>query len=103
MRLRCQEGILAVVIKAPPGCVSNLGRIVQVSGPVKYFWYKNKSYPCWLIQPVTTTPYCIYQGGSYLSEIVTWDSDVFQPDEWLEPLLPLDIAAEWLLQTELTD
>ena len=38
MKLRCQEGILAVVIKAPPGCASNLGRIVEIKGPVEYLW-----------------------------------------------------------------
>ena len=102
MRLRCQEGILALVIKAPPVCISNVGRIVQLKGPTEYLWYKNNRYPCWLIQPVTSAPYCIYQGGSYVSEIVTWESNVFQPDEWLEPLLPLDIAYECLIEAELT-
>jgi hypothetical protein len=43
MRLRCQEGILALVIKAPPVCISNVGRIVQLKGPTEYLWYKNKS------------------------------------------------------------
>lgn len=103
MKLRCQEGILAVVIKAPPGCVSNLGRIVEIKGPVEYLWYQNKQYPCWSIQPVTSLPYTIYQEGRYLSEVVSWDSNVLQPDEWLEPLLPLDIAYECLVQAELID
>lgn len=103
MKLRCQEGILAVVIKASPGCINNIGRIVEIKGPVSNLWYQNKHYPYWLIQPVTSMPYTVYQGGRYVTEVVSWESNVFQPDEWLEPLLPLDIAYELLLQAELTD
>ena len=102
MRLRCQEGILAMVIKVPTGCISNIGRIVQLRGPIDYLWYKNICYPCWQIQPVTSAPYSIFQGGALTIEIVTWESNVFQPDEWLEPLLPLDIAYECLIEAELT-
>ena len=103
MRLRCQEGILAVVIKAPAGCIRNIGRIVQLRGPIEHLWYKDIRYPCWQIQPVTSAPYSIFQSGTLFLELVTWESNVFQPDEWLEPLLPLDITHEFLIEAEISN
>ena len=55
------------------------------------------------IQPVTSMLYTVYQGGRNVTEVVSWVSNVFQSDEWLEPLLPLDIAYEVLVQVELAD
>ena len=35
MNLRCKDGDLAVVVGDFPGCEGNIGRIVQVKGPVR--------------------------------------------------------------------
>ncbi len=35
MTLRCTDGALALVVYDEPGCESNIGRVVEVRGPVQ--------------------------------------------------------------------
>jgi hypothetical protein len=54
MQLSCKEGDLAVVIDDTPPCAGNIGRIVEVRGPVEHNF---RGLPCWLIKPVSPSPY----------------------------------------------
>ena len=48
MTLRCKDGDLAVIVGELPGCEANIGRIVQVRGPVQ--WSEQcGNLLCWLI------------------------------------------------------
>lgn len=85
MELRCREGELALIIREEPGCESNIGRIVTVSGPVI------DCHPCgptWLIEPVTLAPWsvCEYRDGSVSIGPITFEDRIDHPDAWLQPI-----------------
>lgn len=52
MNLRCKSGDLAIIIYDTPECSSNIGRVVEVRGPVEFnsLYYINVQ--CWLIKPI---------------------------------------------------
>ena len=50
MNLRCKDGDLAVVVGDFPGCEGNIGRLVQVKGPVRT--PRQYPLPCWRIKPI---------------------------------------------------
>jgi hypothetical protein len=87
MNLRCKEGDLALVIHDEPGCEANIGRTVEVRGPLNV--NLRLALPCWLIRPVKPEPWCVTNlDGSLVSEVVGWGSRVEHPDAWLLPLRP---------------
>ncbi len=96
MELRCREGELAFIIREEPGCESNIGRIVTVSGPVI------NCYPCgptWLIGPVNLEPwsFCEYRGGSVSIKPITFEDRIEHPDAWLQPIRS-EVESEQLTQ-----
>ncbi len=83
MLTRCSPGTLALVIAEHPGCEGNIGRVVEVRGPLE----SDEGRPCWHIQPTQGAPWLILErDGTVSGERVTWSSGVIHPDAWLTPL-----------------
>ena len=51
MQLRCEDGDLAIVVGDFRGCEENIGRIVEVRGPVRINC--RCALPCWLVNPIS--------------------------------------------------
>lgn len=87
MKLRCKAGDLAIVVRDEPGCEDNIGRVVQVSGPIVV---RPVVGPTWLIRPIGAQRWQVYR--PHLArpvETATTDdrlSDIEHPDGWLLPL-----------------
>lgn len=88
MALRCTDGDLAIIINDTTVCGTNMGRIVEVKGPVA----RSSTYGLlsWLIQPIRPDLYCVErQQGQMVREVVTWSSGIEHPDAWMLPLRAL--------------
>jgi hypothetical protein len=87
MKLKCKEGDMAVVIHDTPKCIDNIGRIVQIRGPVRMNAKLKRR--CWSIRPLDSTQYAVEDHqGRLTREVVDWDSLVEHPDAWLHPISP---------------
>lgn len=94
MLLRCSPGVLAIVIRDTAPCVQNLGRIVQVRGPVQT--NAPLHLPSWLIKPITRAPYAVEYPDRVVIAPVYWKTEAEHPDAWLLPLrLDLPETTEW--------
>lgn len=83
MNLRCSDGDIAVITWDLPECLENIGRLVQVGGPVRIECGLAK----WYICPVTPELYAVRElDGSFVRESITWDSNVIHPDSWMIPI-----------------
>ena len=81
---RCRPGDLALVIHDEPCCASNIGRFVEVDGPLELNLDLNL--PCWLIRPVVRAPYAVTDEKGCSFRLVDWGSLVEHPDAWLLPV-----------------
>ncbi|WP_218509744.1 hypothetical protein [Variovorax sp. dw_308] len=91
MQLQCKEGDLAFVVRDFEGCEANLGRLVQVRGPVIS---RADVGPTWLITPVTSAPWTFLEfDGSVHTEFPLRNS-VEHPDAWLLPIRQQPGASE---------
>jgi hypothetical protein len=85
--LKCKDGDFAVVVFDTPGCRQNIGRVVQVRGPVRRLKQSGKL--GWLIKPVHKRVWGITElDGRNVKELVFWKSGVLHPDDWLMPIRP---------------
>jgi hypothetical protein len=85
MNLRCKDGDIAVITWDYPDCLENIGRMVDVRGPVRI----NEAGPSWLIRPVSPEPYTLHESDhTVCREVVTWKSRVTHPDAWMMPVKP---------------
>ena len=89
MNLRCKDGDLAVVVGDFPGCEGNIGRLVQVKGPVRT--PRQYPLPCWRIKPINRRGWLIAENDwAVTKEVVIWRSGIIHPDCWLLPIRPTD-------------
>ncbi len=89
MNLRCKDGDLAVVVGDFPGCEGNIGRIVQVKGPVRT--PRQYPLPCWRIKPINRRGWFVVESDwAVTKEVVIWRSGVLHPDCWLLPIRPTE-------------
>ncbi len=87
MKLRCKDGDIAVITWDFPECLENIGRLVQVRGPVTM----KDGVAYWRIQPVTPELYAFRELDDSLGrEHVIWSSRINHPDGWMVPLEPDD-------------
>jgi hypothetical protein len=88
MTLRCKDGDLAVIVGELPGCEANIGRIVQVRGPVQ--WSEQcGNLLCWVIRPISRKKMVnLYYPDKLVTERVTWKMNIKLPDCWLIPIRP---------------
>lgn len=94
MNLRCKSGDLAIIIYDTPECSSNIGRVVEVRGPVEFnsrYWIGAQ---CWLIKPIHRTLYMAeYETLGeriVIPEICFWKTKLEHPDSWMLPIRPKD-------------
>ena len=87
MKLRCNDGELAIIIKDYPGCERNIGRVVTVRGPFKL---QTEDGPTWLIYPECPEPwtYLSFYSDHIVTRPITATNIVQHPDAWLLPLRP---------------
>jgi hypothetical protein len=85
MTLRCKDGDIAVITWDYPDCLENIGRLVDVRGPMRV----NEAGPSWLIRPITPELYALHESNHVLCrEQVTWASGITHPDAWMMPVRP---------------
>ncbi len=94
MDYRCKDGDLAIVIQDEPICAGNVGKLVQVRGPI--LLNSRLKLMCWLIKPVNRQLWhCARSGGEHYTSYVTWKKQIEHPDSWLLPLRPdLGLSAD---------
>ena len=99
--LRCKDGDLAVVINDTIACRQNIGRVVQVRGPVRKL--KQSGMQGWRIKPIHKRVWGVTElDGRNVKELVFWRSGVFHEDAWLMPIRPQSPDEVWLeLQQEI--
>lgn len=87
MNYRCKSGDLALVLYDEPCCSENIGKVVEVRGPVqRNSWLKLM---CWLIKPINRQLWhCVRRTGEHYTAYVTWTRQLEHPDAWLLPLRP---------------
>lgn len=86
MTLRCKEGDLALIVYDEPECAANIGKLVEVRGPLMF----NSDYQkhCWLIRPVQEGTWRVERLGKVYDETVDWHHLVEHPDAWMMPIRP---------------
>ena len=89
MSLRCKAGDLALVVYDEPGCESNIGRAVEVRGPVAI--NPRIGLQCWLIRPIGSSRRwrVVRDPAPASTETVSWMNRIEHPDAWLLPIPPL--------------
>ena len=93
--LRCKDGDLAVVINDTIACRQNIGRVVQVRGPVRKL--KQSGLQGWRIKPIHKRVWGVTElDGQNVKELVFWSSGVFHEDAWLMPIRPQSPDEVWL-------
>ena len=91
MTLRCKSGDIAIITQDYPDCQENLGRLVDVLGPMRV----TEAGPSWLIRPVTPKLYTLHESDhTVCRERVTWRSRVTHPDAWMVPIRPGEMAGD---------
>ena len=100
MNFRCKSGDLALVLYDEPCCSENIGKVVEVRGPVQR--NSRLKLMCWLIKPINRQLWhCVRRSGEHYTAYVTWTRQLEHPDAWLLPLRPEageDVIAEALEQ-----
>jgi hypothetical protein len=92
--LRCKDGDLAVVINDTIACRQNIGRVVQVRGPVRKL--KQSGMQGWRIKPIHKRVWGVTElDGRNVKELVFWSSGVFHEDAWLMPIRPQSTDEVW--------
>jgi hypothetical protein len=84
MSTRCKPGDLAIIMYDVPQCTSNIGRLVEISGPPAFNRRKQLT---WLIQPVTPEPYLINTSHDDSVQVMGYpEPGIEHPDEWMLPI-----------------
>ena len=87
MNFRCKSGDLALVLYDEPCCSENIGKVVEVRGPVQR--NSRLKLMCWLIKPINRQLWhCVRRSGEHYTAYVTWTRQLEHPDAWLLPLRP---------------
>lgn len=86
MKLKCNDGDIALVTREEAGCEFNIGKLVRVAGPV----VKNtRGLATWLIEPLEHRLWwCLSPKGELECRMVTFKCRVVHPDAWLLPIAP---------------
>lgn len=91
MNTRCKPGDLAIVVYDIPECTANIGRVVEVRGPLECS--RHYKLWCWLIKPVRDPGWRVDRRGRICTEQVTWTTRIEHPDAWLLPIRPEDLES----------
>jgi len=97
---RCKPGDIAVITYDLPSCTSNIGRVVEVSGPPET---DRNGRLTWLIRPVTPEPYMMNNwDGSFSGFSPYQNNNLEHPDEWMTPIRPGDLHEDTDEQEDIT-
>jgi hypothetical protein len=89
MALRCKDGEMAIITWDYPGCLGNIGRIVEIKGPIREFG----DGPAWRVYPVAPDPYYVIERDQTRSHAPVKPGDpVYHPDAWMLPIRPTEEA-----------
>jgi hypothetical protein len=84
--MNCKPGDLAMIIGDEESCIMNIGRIVEVHGPMTQIEGKD----CWGIVPIHPEPIMVREGTELsLWRNVTLADGICHVDAWLKPLPPM--------------
>ena len=84
MSTRCNPGDLAIIMYDVPQCMTNIERVVEISGPAEY---DPEGRLTWLIQPVTAEPYLINTNHDDSVRVMGFpEPGIEHPDEWMQPV-----------------
>ena len=101
MNFRCKPGDLALVLYDEPSCSENIGKIVEVRGPVQR--NSRLKLMCWLIKPINRQLWhCVRRSGEHYTSHVTWTRQLEHPDAWLLPLRPGEIDESWEMVSDVS-
>lgn len=81
--LRCRPGDLAIIVSDLPGGESNIGRVVEVFGPLER---REELGPTWLIVPVSRAQYTVHKKRGIVSMVVRLRHGIEHPDAWMMPI-----------------
>ncbi len=105
MNFRCKSGDLALVLYDEPCCSENIGKVVEVRGPIQR--NSRLKLMCWLIKPINRHLWhCVRRSGEHYTTYVTWTRQLEHPDSWLLPLRSEtddDVISEALEQVDSFD
>lgn len=83
---RCRPGDLAIILRDDTGYEENIGRIVQVYGPMRRHPHLGA---IWLIVPVTSRPYAVMtSSGDKRVYRVSLGNRIEHADAWMMPIRP---------------
>lgn len=86
MNIRCKPGDLAIILYDIPSCSDNIGRVVNVHGPLAA---DPAGQMTWLIMPVTDTPYLENDwDGNCIGPMQPGRLYLEHPDAWMLPIRP---------------
>lgn len=99
--MNCKPGDLAMIIGDEESCIMNIGRIVEVHGPMTEIEGKD----CWGIVPIHPEPIMVREGTELsLRRNVTLKDGICHVDAWLKPLPPMtQEEKEQLINVKLTE
>jgi hypothetical protein len=95
MKTRRKPGDVAIIVREEPGCDRNIGKIVEIRGPLRLSKTKG---PQWLIRSANHGGHWYFRWfkGGLLARLrrgVRWDDEVDHPDAWLVPIIGRDSTA----------
>jgi hypothetical protein len=84
--MNCKPGDFAMIIGDEESCIMNIGRVVEVHGPLTEIEGKD----CWGIVPIHPEPIMVREGDKLsLWHNITLEDGICHVDAWLKPLPPM--------------
>ncbi len=81
--LRCKPGDLAIILNDLPGGETNIGRVVEIFGPLEQ---TEDIGPTWLIVPVSRAEYAVHKNHGIVRMVVGRGHLIEHPDAWMMPI-----------------
>jgi hypothetical protein len=99
MKTRCKPGDLAIIIRDEAGCEKNIGKVVEVSGPMRLSETKG---PQWLIRSVSPSITWYIKKAAPSTEVrksrgLRFSYLIDHPDAWMVPIIAKDGSARHLV------
>lgn len=89
MKTRCKPGDLAIIVRDEIGCEKNIGKVVEVSGPIRHSKTKG---PQWLIRSASPRTTWYFKCSASSTEVrkrrgLRFSHEVDHPDAWMIPII----------------
>jgi hypothetical protein len=86
MNTPCKPGDLAIVVPEEPGCEKNIGKVVEVGGPIRVCGIRG---PQWLIRsasPKIRWYYKDWAASTRWYRGLRFEHEIDHPDAWMVPI-----------------